>query len=261
MTTTSSTGAFYGSGGTGAAITSVTFASGSSSASFTYKDTAAGSPTITASSAGLTSATTTFTITLNQVPDGGFGNTGSSDPWQTSGSGFAQSYNTNDNAPALSGAYAELDTTIQGTGTASAILTNTFTAAIPLSSIPNSGSSLSIWVYNNAKGGVSSIAGYASFQITITASNGQQLIYWWGNSPATAPTSTSSVKVINMGTLPGMFTVGQWVQFSRNLQSDWTGQGLSSSASLTSISLQGTGILSNNQQYGQEIFVDNVQIQ
>ena len=260
LTATSSTGAFYGSGGTGAAITSVTFASGSSSASFTYKDTAAGSPTITASSAGLTSATTTFTITLNQVPDGGFGSTGSSDPWQTSGSGYSQSYNTNDNAPALSGPYAEIDTTISGTGTASATLTNTFTA-IPLSSIPNSGSSLSISVYNNAKGGVSSIAGYASFQIVITASNGQQLIYWWGNSPATAPTSTSTVKVINMGTLPGMFTVGQWVQFSRNLASDWTGQGLSSSASLTSIALTSTGILQSNQQYGQEIFLDNAQIQ
>src|SRR5207245_11432706 len=43
-------------------VTSVTIASGSSSATFYYKDTKAGSPTLTASSTGLTSATTTFVI-------------------------------------------------------------------------------------------------------------------------------------------------------------------------------------------------------
>ena len=260
LATSSSTGAFYGSGGTGAAITSVTIASGSSFASFTYKDTAAGSPTITASSTGLTSATTTFTITVNQVSDGGFGTQGSSDPWQSSGSGYAQSYDTDDNAPALSGAYAEIDTSV-ATGTISASLTETFSPALALTAIPNTAGSLSMYVYNNGNGGVTSIAGYASFQITLTASNGQSLVYWWGSSPATAPTSTSTMKVINMGTIQGTFTTGQWLQFSRNLVSDWTGQGLSSSTSLTSITLDGNGILSGHSQYGQEIFIDNVQIQ
>ncbi len=258
LTTTSATGTFYNNAaGTGTAITSITITSGSSSVNFYYKD-SAGLPTITASSTGLTSATTTFTITPNLVPNGGFEQSTS---WQSSGSGYAESHVTNDNAPGLSGAYAEIDTTITGTGTAAATLTNTFSPAITLSSIPNAASSLSIWIYNNGNGGVSSIAGYCSFQITLTASDGTQLIYWWGNSPATAPTQTATTKVINMGTLPGMFTVGHWIQFSRNLRTDWTNAGLSSSASLTSIVLQGNGYLSGRSQYGQEIFIDNVQIQ
>ncbi len=259
LTASSSTGKFYNNaGGTGTPITSVSIASGSSSASFYYQDSAAGSSTITAAFTGLTSATTTFTITPNQVPDGGFDQTA---PWTSSGSGYAQSHVTGDSAPALSGAYAEIDTTISGTGTAAASLTNTFSSAIALSSIPNAAGSLSMYIYNNGNGGVSSIAGYYSFQITLTASNGQQLVYWWGSSPATAPTSTSTMKVINMGTIQGTFTAGQWIQFSRNLPADWTGQGLSSSASLTSIILQGNGYLTGRTQYGQEIFIDNVQIQ
>jgi PKD repeat protein len=258
LTTTSSTGAFYNNAaGTGTAITSVTITSGSSSANFYYKD-SAGLPTLTASSTGLTSATTTFTITPNQVPNGGFEQSTS---WQSGGTGYAESHVTNDNAPALSGAYAEIDTTISGTGTAYASLTNTFSPGITLSSIPNTAGSLSMWIYNNEKGGVSSIAGYYSFQITLTASDGTQLIYWWGNSPATAPTQTATTKVINMGTLPGMFTVGQWIHFSRNLPADWATAGLSSSASITSIILQGNAYVSGGHQYGQEIFIDNVQIQ
>jgi hypothetical protein len=118
-----------------------------------------------------------------------------------------------------------------------------------------------MWIYNNYKGGVSSIAGYCSFQIALTASDGTQLIYWWGNSPATAPTQTATTKVMNMGTLPGMFTVGHWIQFSRNLPADWTSAGLSPTTSLTSIILQGNGIYQSGHQYGQEIFIDNVQIQ
>ena len=54
---TSATGAFNGS------ITSVTINEGSNSASFYYKDTTAGTPTITASYTGWTSAETSFTIT------------------------------------------------------------------------------------------------------------------------------------------------------------------------------------------------------
>ena len=90
--------------------------------------------------------------------------------------------------------------------------------------------------YNIFKG-----TGYYSFQITLTASDGSQLIYWWGSSPATAPTQTGTVKVVNMGTIQGTFTVGQWVQFSRNLRADWTNAGLSSSASLTQPGYSGTG--------------------
>ena len=259
LSSSSTTGKFFSNaGGTGTAITTVTIASGSSSASFYYQDSAAGSPTITASFTGLNSATTTFTITPNQVPDGAFD---TSTPWVSSGSGYAESHVTDDNAPALSGAYAEIDTTIAGTGTATASLTDTFSPAIALSSIPNTAGSLSLYIYNNGNGGVSSIAGYYSFQITITASDGTRLVYWWGSSPATAPTSTSTMKVINMGTIQGTFTPGQWIQFSRNLRTDWTNAGLSSSASITSIILQGNGYLTGRSQYGQEIFIDNVQIQ
>ena len=61
--TGTTTGVFYSNSGGTTIITSVTINAGSNSASFYYKDTTAGSPTITASYTGLTSATTTFTIT------------------------------------------------------------------------------------------------------------------------------------------------------------------------------------------------------
>jgi hypothetical protein len=60
--TSTTTGAFWSNSAGTTKITSITIPSGSSSASFYYSDTAAGSPILTASSTGLTSATTTFTI-------------------------------------------------------------------------------------------------------------------------------------------------------------------------------------------------------
>jgi hypothetical protein len=95
----------------------------------------------------------------------------------------------------------------------------------------------------------------------LTASDGTQLIYWWGSNPAVAPTTTGTVKVINLGTIQGQFTAGQWVQFSSNLRADWTNAGLSASTYLTSIALQNNGYHTGNSQYGQEIFIDNVAIQ
>ena len=61
-TTETSSGKFYSDSGGTTQITSVPINSGSSSASFYYKDTAAGTPTLTASSGSLTPATTQFTI-------------------------------------------------------------------------------------------------------------------------------------------------------------------------------------------------------
>ena len=118
-------------------------------------------------------------------------------------------------------------------------------------------------IYNNGYNGpgLSGGTGYYSFQIVLTASDGSQLIYWWGSSPASAPATTNTVKVINLGTIQGTFTAGQWVQFSRPLRADWTNSGLSASASLTSIALQCNGYRTGNSQYGQEMFIDNVAIQ
>ncbi len=62
LSSTSSGGQFSTSSSFTSTITTITIPSGSNSATFFYKDTVAGSPTLTASSAGLTSATTTFTI-------------------------------------------------------------------------------------------------------------------------------------------------------------------------------------------------------
>jgi hypothetical protein len=92
----------------------------------------------------------------------------------------------------------------------------------------------------------------------LTASDGSQLIYWWGSNPATAP---STGNVINLGPIQGTFTPEQWVQFSRPLRADWTNAGLSSSATLASIALQCNGYHTGNSQYGQEIFIDNAAIQ
>jgi hypothetical protein len=257
---TSTTGSFYAnSGGTGGAITQITIASGASSANFYYEDTAAGSSTITASYTGLTSATTTFTITLNQVPNGGFESAGN---WTTTVTeGYANVQDVDNSIPTYSGYFAELDTTVTVTGTGYASLVNAF-GPVAISSIPNTAGSLSIMVLNNGYVSLDGAAdGYASIQISVTATDGTQLIYWWGNAPANAPTETATTKVINMGTLPGMFTVGQWVQFSRNLPADWASKGLSSSTSITSIIIRTDGYVSGSNQYGQEIFIDDVQIQ
>jgi len=80
------------------------------------------------------------------------------------------------------------------------------------------------------------------------------------SSPAAAPGSTTNTQVINEGTLTGMFTVGQWVQFSTNLGSDWTGHGLSGSNSISGITIQANGFRNGSTQYGQEIFLDSVSI-
>jgi hypothetical protein len=264
LTKSSTTGAFYSNAqGTGTPITQITIARGSSSASFYYKDTAAGSSTITASSTGLASATTTFTVTQNILSDGGFDKSGSSSPWVEGGSGYATNHETSDTAPNNWGAYGELETVPPGyTGTGSGSLTCTFSPAISIGSIPNVAGSLSMMIYNAGyNGGELTGTGYYSFQITITASDGTQLIYWWGSSPANAPTQTATVKVINWGTIQGTLTLGQWVQFSRNLRADWANAGLSTSTSLTSIILQCNGYHTGNSQYGQEIFIDNVAIQ
>jgi len=63
LTTGSAGGAFYSDAACGSGITAVTIPANSSSASFYYKDTSAGSPTITASSGTLTQATQVETIT------------------------------------------------------------------------------------------------------------------------------------------------------------------------------------------------------
>ncbi len=62
LTTTSTTGKFYSDASGTTQITTVSIADTSSVASFYYMDTNAGTPTLTAASAGLTSATAVFTI-------------------------------------------------------------------------------------------------------------------------------------------------------------------------------------------------------
>jgi hypothetical protein len=63
FSTTSSGGYFTSTSGSSTHITSKTITSGNDSVNFYYTDANTGSPTITASSSGLTSAQTTFTIT------------------------------------------------------------------------------------------------------------------------------------------------------------------------------------------------------
>ena len=67
LATSTTTGTFWSNSGGTTKITSVTIAAGLSTASFYYSDTAAGSPVLTASSTGLTSATTTFTISADKL--------------------------------------------------------------------------------------------------------------------------------------------------------------------------------------------------
>ncbi len=67
LASSSSNGRFYSDSGGSNRITSISIAAGSSSASFYYYDSSSGTPTLTASSSGLTSATTQFTINGNQL--------------------------------------------------------------------------------------------------------------------------------------------------------------------------------------------------
>jgi hypothetical protein len=267
LATNTTTGSFYNNaGGTGTAITSIAIASGSSSANFYYKNTGTGSSIITASYTGLTSATTTFT--QNLLINGGF--TSATGGWTTSstaGSGVECHIQSGDPITAHSGStFAEIDTTDLSSSTSAhsafSALTQTLSSPVPVSSFNEAGS-LSIWICNNGwSTQATSDSGYYSFEIIVTASNGNQLIYWWGNSPATPPTSSATTAVINEGSLPGMFTVGQWVQFSTNLYQDWTTHGLSSSASITSLAIQDNGYYQSSAvQYGQELFLDDVVLQ
>ena len=265
---TSTTGAFYSSsGGTGSAITSVTISSGSSSATFYYKDTSTTttSSTITASNTGLTSATTTFTITPNVVANAGFESATGGWTTTTSNSGVECHIQSGDpGIPAHSGShFAEIDTTGLNSGTSNAYsaLIQTFSPGIPISSIPNVAGSFTIWVYNNGYSTQGS-NGYYSFELIFTASNGNELIFWWGSSPATVPASTSTVTVINEGTLAGTFTLGQWAEFSVNLYQACTGAGWSTSTTISSLTIQDNGYYqSSSVQYGQELFIDDAVIQ
>ena len=62
LSTSSTGGSFYSDSGGNTQVTSIVISSGQSSGNCYYKDTTAGTPTLTASSTGLTSATTQFTI-------------------------------------------------------------------------------------------------------------------------------------------------------------------------------------------------------
>ncbi len=68
-TTATGSGTFYSDSGGNTQITSLIISSGQSSGSFYYKDTTAGTPTLTASATGLTSATTQFTINTSSPTD------------------------------------------------------------------------------------------------------------------------------------------------------------------------------------------------
>jgi hypothetical protein len=100
LTTTSPGGKFYSNSGGTTQITSVTISTGSSSANFYYKDTAVGTPTLTASSTDLTSATTQFI--LNPGALASFTITGCPSS-MTAGNNFGSNnvvvtaYDTNDN--------------------------------------------------------------------------------------------------------------------------------------------------------------------
>src|SRR5207249_471532 len=62
LATTSPGGTFYSDSGCTAAVASVSVAGGSNSQSFYWKDTKSGTPTLTASTAGMTSATQGQTV-------------------------------------------------------------------------------------------------------------------------------------------------------------------------------------------------------
>ena len=83
QTTASTSGRFYSDAGATAIITSITITSGSStSPSFYYKDSTAGTPTLTASGTTYTSATTHFTITSQPLQTETLVNTGfDQNPW------------------------------------------------------------------------------------------------------------------------------------------------------------------------------------
>jgi hypothetical protein len=66
LSTSSTGGHFYSDSGGNTQIASIVISSGQSSGNFYYKDTSAGYPTLTASSTGLTSATTQFTISSSE---------------------------------------------------------------------------------------------------------------------------------------------------------------------------------------------------
>ncbi len=153
LSTSSSGGSFYSDSGGTNQITSITISSGQSSGNFYYKDANAGTPTLTASSTGLTSATTQFTITSS-------GSLSASPPLQLSGNvisipqangstnGYLASsdwttFNGKQNALTASPTFAGL--------TLTGILNSNASGSAPVAG-SNAGMILDCYTYNNTDG-------------------------------------------------------------------------------------------------------------
>jgi S-adenosylmethionine hydrolase len=124
LTSTSLGATFYSDAGNTPA-TSVTITSGSSTVSFWYNDTVAGSPTLTVSSAGLTSATTVFVISPASLDH--FTITTVSSP-QTAGVAFNISVTAVDHYGNTVTSYTGQNTLSDLSGTISPTATSSFSA-------------------------------------------------------------------------------------------------------------------------------------
>jgi len=261
LASSSGGGAFYSDSGGTTLITFVTISSPSSSASFYYKDTAAGTPTLTASSSGYKPAQTTFTIN-GAIQNPGF-ESDTSNPWIEGGSsGGGDAHNHSTDVQGHSGGYVgEVDTIdMSSNGLQYASLTQSMNPTVAVSNIPNVAGTFTAWIYNNGPGS----GGYYSVEIIVYASTGgYALHYYWHVSTLSVPSDTATDKYIDMGFLPDQLPLDQWTLFSRNLYNDWvTVKGLSSSLSIGSIQLRSNGnrISSTNEQ-GQEIYFDDLALQ
>lgn len=133
-----------------------------------------------------------------------------------------------------------------------AILTQTLTST-PVSSIVDSSTSLTA----HLRRPYTAADGTGSVELRLIAGS-TTLSYMWCAS-GSVPSETATLKYIRIGDFTGI-TTSSYTSLTRNLQADWTGKGLSTSLSITSIQLVSNGYKTGSHYYGQDIAWDDMQL-
>ena len=171
-----------------------------------------------------------YAVLTNLIQNPGF-ETSSNWTTETSNGGSAQ---VQDSSVRRSGTYSAKTDTTGCNGLCYAKVRQTLLST-KVSKIPNQAGTLVVWLYNRG----SASDGYVVVEVVIGSSQGRYLHYRWRLDGSALPSDNSTDKYIDMGT---SLTLNTWVQFSRNLYSDWvTTKGMPATDTINLISLDNYG--------------------
>lgn len=170
--------------------------------------------------------------TDNLIVNNGFESAGTWVPASSNGG----SATVQDSAEKRSGTYSGKTSTTDPTNPSSHAQLSQSLTATSVSSIPDTASSLNLWLRNGGKASDD----YYYIEVQVTSSQGRTLHYRWNlGGGASSPSDTTTDKYVTIGTsLP----LGSWTQFERNLYSDWVvTKGMPSSDTIDGIVLYSAG--------------------